>query len=73
MRESIKHKDVRTLLVKEGPIEALSLKNAFRALSRRSFSPLLISPDGVKRKPRYLYERTVSKYVSLKRKRCLFY
>ena len=50
----------------DDPIWFLSFINVLNALSRRSCSPLLISPDGVNRNPRYLYERTFSNSTPLK-------
>ena len=43
-------------LWKAVPIEILSLKNAFMALSRKSFKPLLVSPDGVQFRAWYYWK-----------------
>ena len=67
-RESYRGLVICTFLWNKDTMVFLSFINAFNALSRRSLSPLLISP-GVNKKPTYLYERTVSNSVSLQEKR----
>ena len=60
MIASTRVKVVNIFSLKAVPKLFFSFINAFSALSLRSFRPLLISPDGVRRKPKYLYERTFS-------------
>ena len=47
-----------------------SLRKALNARSFRSFNPEFISPEGVTRKPKYLYSRVVSIF-SLPKERCV--
>ena len=50
--------------LKVSPIAFFSLKKAFSALSRKSSIPVLISPDGVRRNPKYLNFFTFSCFGS---------
>ena len=53
--------------LKDSPIFPFSAWNALNALSLRSWSPDLISPDGVNMNPRYLYCRTFSSAVPFRK------
>ena len=48
------------------PRDFFSFANALRDLMRRSSRPGLIPPDGVTRKPRYLYSLTHARFLCLK-------
>ena len=60
MRESWRYSVICTFLWYKDPIVFLSFINVFKALSRRSLSTLLISPEIVNEKPRYFFVREVS-------------
>ena len=65
-KESNKEMVVDGCNLKKFPILFLSICNALIARSRRSVSALLISPEGVNRSPRYLYELVVSTVFPLR-------
>ena len=59
-------KNVLILALKSVPRSLFSLKKAFKALSRKSFSPVFISTLGVNLKPRYLNDLTYSNSLEFK-------
>ena len=56
---------VKISLLKAVPSLFLSFIKAFNARSLKSYSPLLTSPEGVNKKTKYLYDRTLSRTTPL--------
>ena len=54
------------LSLKSVPRDFFSFAKALSDLIRRSSRPLLIAPDGVTRKPRYLYSFTQARLLLMK-------